>query len=187
MILNNKRGPLAAKITINQFSEQFSDFDLCTDTPWVKKILDDLEKDSILDTPSSITPHLVIDLSIKYQNHMPYGAHLIIHGKITCIYRASCVRCLAPADQKSDFEFDVCYLNSIFEENPEYVDLTHIYICDRECELYFHEKGKLDLSALIQEQLLVRLEPLPLHHENCKGLCSTCGIDRNNEECSHVN
>jgi uncharacterized protein len=41
----------------------------------------------------------------------------------------------------------------------------------------------IDVSALVQEQILLTLPSVPLCKETCRGLCSQCGVDLNQETC----
>ena len=46
------------------------------------------------------------------------------------------------------------------------------------------EKGVIDLREMITEQIHLSLPVKPLCEENCRGLCSRCGVDLNKETCS---
>lgn len=47
------------------------------------------------------------------------------------------------------------------------------------------EDGKVDLSGPLTDTIVLAIPPYPLHSPDCKGLCSTCGIDLNTQDCSH--
>ena len=43
---------------------------------------------------------------------------------------------------------------------------------------------ELDLRPAVREEWLLAVPQFPLCREDCKGLCPTCGIDRNTGECT---
>ena len=53
-------------------------------------------------------------------------------------------------------------------------------------EAYPLVDDQLDLKPLVRDALLLELPLAPLCRETCAGLCPTCGIDRNVEECGCV-
>jgi len=48
---------------------------------------------------------------------------------------------------------------------------------------YITENHLVDLEEAIREYALLELPMQPLCRPECKGICSTCGVDRNIEEC----
>jgi len=61
---------------------------------------------------------------------------------------------------------------------------------DREQELTadelsagFYNEEEVDLSALVHEETLLALPSRPLCREDCRGLCTQCGINLNLESC----
>lgn len=49
--------------------------------------------------------------------------------------------------------------------------------------LSYYSGEEIDLSPLIAEQVMLALPTQPLCDENCRGLCSSCGVNRNRESC----
>jgi uncharacterized protein len=45
---------------------------------------------------------------------------------------------------------------------------------------------ELDLREAVREQLLLRAPRFALCREECRGLCPTCGADRNQDDCGCV-
>ena len=50
--------------------------------------------------------------------------------------------------------------------------------------LSYYSTEEIDLTPLIQEQVMLALPTRPLCHENCRGLCPSCGVDLNKETCA---
>lgn len=161
------------------------EFSLNTDINWIKEliveVMDELGTSS---EDATNAPKLEVDLLIKRKMSTLLKDHLVIKGIITGEFHAPCIRCLEDTFQEVEGKFSSCFVNSVLEKQPEFEDTSHVYD-QEELELYFHEKGKVNLKELIHEQLFLLVEPLPLHDENCLGLCQVCGINKNTETCEH--
>ena len=48
----------------------------------------------------------------------------------------------------------------------------------------FYHDDRIDLADVIREQFYLALPMKPLCRADCKGLCPTCGSNRNRETCS---
>jgi uncharacterized protein len=46
------------------------------------------------------------------------------------------------------------------------------------------QDNKIDLLPAILQALAIEAPFAPVHEEDCKGICPTCGCDRNSEECN---
>jgi uncharacterized protein len=53
-----------------------------------------------------------------------------------------------------------------------------------ELDIEFYRGGEIEPTEYIREQVLLALPMVPVHREDCKGLCPLCGADRNERECS---
>ena len=60
-------------------------------------------------------------------------------------------------------------------------------IFTEDIELYYAKSDireeELDITADVRDELLIELPMNPLCSEECKGLCPTCGTNRNKENC----
>ncbi len=43
----------------------------------------------------------------------------------------------------------------------------------------------IDLEPMLRDVIVLSIPVHPVHSEDCKGLCSSCGADRNVEDCGH--
>lgn len=98
----------------------------------------------------------------------------VVHvtGSLHAVLELDCRRCLEAVLQKVDLEVDWLYdpgLDAVGEEEG-------VYPLDR-------EKGSLDLSPQVREELLLAAAPYPLCDSDCAGLCPQCGTNLNEEEC----
>jgi uncharacterized protein len=78
-------------------------------------------------------------------------------------------------------ELDLFYLPRAAgqdEAQEEEVELT-----DRDVVVGYYEADQLDLGEVVREQVLLALPLKPLCREDCRGLCPTCGRNRNQFPC----
>jgi uncharacterized protein len=111
------------------------------------------------------------------------GEIIEVKGALATEVRLACGRCLDPFAQPLASDFELTYLQAPADsaaaaaaEDRE-VDADEIGVV--------HFRGEeIDLSEGIQEQVVLALPLRPLCRESCKGLCPSCGADRNRESCS---
>jgi uncharacterized protein len=151
---------------------------------WPLPIISELEVD-LNDEETLEKSSIKAQLQMLRKVEKPFGDHLIIRGKVQVRYTAPCVRCLRPTLQKAESKISAAYLHPSLEKQPEFEELTAIFSDSSELDLYFHEKGVVDLEELIHEHIFMSVDPLPLHDPDCKGLCFQCGADLNTEQCKH--
>ena len=149
----------------------------------VKNLLEELETN--LEEAERGKGHLHLQLGFKRRFNSHYGDYLLFHGKINGIFYAHCIRCLAPTQCPLNADFSACFLPHSYERREEYQDITSIYIDGEERELYFHHNGIADLQEILHENIFINVDPLPLHHPDCRGICPVCGINLNTAVCSH--
>lgn len=108
--------------------------------------------------------------------HWRSGKDLFFIGTITGELTGQCARCL------EEYSFALVRQFS--------VTLTPQHAAGRERELSYEELesslytgDEIDLSGLIQEQILLTLPSRPLCSEDCKGLCIQCGANLNLQSC----
>ena len=95
------------------------------------------------------------------------------HGSIEGDVALPCRRCLGDA---SGHVSDEAHL--IFAEagNEDLQDDPDVYLLDE-------RKAELDLRPALREQWLLNAPGFAVCRDDCKGLCPTCGADRNVEPC----
>lgn len=107
----------------------------------------------------------MIDLNIKYN------------------YAENCARCLAPSTGKIETKLYGKLLEGNSDEEDGYKNNEDE---DEYEEILYYENDTLSLDEYIIEQVILSLPIKTLCDENCKGLCSKCGIDLNKESCECV-
>jgi len=161
------------------------EFKLGEDTTWIKAILVELEEQLEHEKEETFESSIETSLKITRKTNSMLKEHFIVSGHLEASFMVSCVRCLENTAQHISKDFHACFIDNSLEKEPEYEDALSVYCEGKEMDLYFFENGKVNLGQLIHEQIFVEKEDLPLHDENCQGLCPTCGVNLNEEKCPH--
>lgn len=180
---------LQGTIQLKDYSlNQEESYDLDEKTPWIKDILVEIENeiDPELREEDLEASHLNVHFEMLRQDNDELRDHLMVTGHFQASFQCHCVRCLKVMKQEMDQEFAYCYLPPFLEESEVFKDATDVYCEGQEMDLHFYDKlGKMNLNEIIYEQIQLNMDPLPLHSEDCKGLCGTCGVNLNKETCKH--
>lgn len=106
------------------------------------------------------------------------GASFRVRGRVKSSPILECSRCLRgfefPIDIDFDFELEP---SSVLGSEPEH-ELER-----SELDVDFYEGDEIDSDDIVREQILLALPMVPLHSEQCKGLCPVCGTDLNIADC----
>ena len=95
------------------------------------------------------------------------GEAILATGTVVSAWEGACRRCLGPASGELRVE-----VRELFETAS-----------DQE-ETYPLTGDRVDLEPLVRDAVLLELPQAPLCSEECKGLCPTCGINRNEGTCT---
>jgi uncharacterized protein len=113
-------------------------------------------------------------LSIK-----PTGQELFhIAGRVRADTILECSRCLNNFTYHIDTELniDLAPTNTLGTA-PEHE------LGRSELDIEFYQGDEIDPLAFVKEQILINIPMVPLHHPDCKGLCTVCGKDLNEADC----
>ncbi|MDH4140442.1 MAG: DUF177 domain-containing protein [Coriobacteriia bacterium] len=99
------------------------------------------------------------------------GEGVVASGTVDADFRVDCSRCLAPFTLHVRGDVQGLYVQSLDETWEEEEDAEPI------------TAGKVDLSRAVESALRVELPLAPLHDDECKGICPSCGADLNAAEC----
>jgi uncharacterized protein len=95
------------------------------------------------------------------------GDAVVATGTVTANWEGPCRRCLQTASGTLSAE-----VRELFEAASD------------EEETYPLEGDRVDLEPLVRDAVLLELPQAPLCDEGCKGLCPTCGANRNEGTCT---
>lgn len=104
----------------------------------------------------------------------PMDEVIDVAGQLSVNTKMLCSRCLKETAAALEIPFHEQFRRS--EETGESE-------ADEE-DINIVEADKVDLIPYVEEALLMNLPYAPLCEESCKGLCSECGQDRNEQTCS---
>lgn len=181
-----KDNPLKDQVVlINKFKDGGEEFILDQEnTPWLDQVIDSITNEFEPEDQSA-EKVISVDLKLKRDSNGTFGEYLFIEGSLKAKYMATCIRCLTDTQQDIESEFIGAYINKRFEDDPEYEEVDEIFIENQQADLFFHDRGKADLMDIVKEATFLAADRYPLHIEDCKGLCQTCGCDLNTETCGH--
>lgn len=118
-------------------------------------------------------PHPV-QVSLQYHRS---GDDLVFFGRMYARPMGHCARCL------ESFEFDLESEIAFVLVPSSQAKGEDIEAAEKDLDLNFYEGDEVDLTPLVREQIILALPTVPLCKEECRGLCPSCGANRNVEEC----
>lgn len=144
------------KINLSSF-EDYTELELETDGAELS-VGDTVKIDGVVKVGVSITKESVDSV--------------LVTGAIAASILSGCVRCLeeTAAEVSSDF-------TAVFKAKGA------LTAEDKEDETYTYDDNSIDLAQLIKDELLLALPMKQVCSEDCRGLCLTCGKNRNKEKC----
>jgi uncharacterized protein len=101
-----------------------------------------------------------------------------LRARVESSVQVACCRCLEPMTWSVSEDF---YL-ALVPEATEF-SVGEAQVTDEDASLYYSREGKADLVEIALEQVHLGLPLKPLCDPDCRGLCPTCGANRNEIEC----
>lgn len=106
------------------------------------------------------------------------GRRAHVKGRVSGGVQVECDRCLQPVELRVDSAFKLEYVTPEDYRAQQAVELT-----EDDLDLSTFDGGLIDLDELVIEELLLAVPDHVLCNEKCKGMCATCGADRNSADC----
>ena len=125
--------------------------------------------DSHLDIP---TVRVTDDLTLNYVrgpirlSHTKEG--ILVQAQLETAIDDECYRCLSKLEHHITIEIEELYAHHQ----------------QAEAEFQINEDGVLDLAPLLRAEALIGISHRALCQEDCRGLCSGCGTNLNQAECT---
>jgi len=117
-------------------------------------------------------------------------------GQVRGQLELACSRCLEPFAMTFEPAFDLRYLpqhlnvgghRDAADEDEDHEDedgaATGGEVGDGDLTTSFYGDDQIDLVQLIREQMFLAMPMKPLHSDDCRGLCPTCGANLNETTC----
>ncbi len=108
------------------------------------------------------------------------GERVRVEGELGADLVLTCSRCLKPFARKIQKTFELEYRpDPVVETEEEDLGLTYT-----DLDIGFYRDDRLDVRAVISEQIVLEIPMKPVCEEACKGLCQQCGADLNEGPCN---
>ncbi len=120
--------------------------------------------------------HAVASLFLKR-----IGPRVIAGGTLSATVVLDCDRCLAPFDLplQAHFKIDI----ELPDGQADVWEHGDHQCHDEEMDVHVLENTKIDVSDILLQQLYLALPMKALCNDECRGICESCGINRNKLEC----
>lgn len=89
-----------------------------------------------------------------------------------------CSRCLTVFPRNHAFRFTELFANGRFAEREE---------SEEDDSVHYVTEDRVELDPYFEEHFWLELPQFPLCDEHCRGLCPSCGVNRNTETCACTN
>jgi uncharacterized protein len=106
------------------------------------------------------------------------GAEIRIRGAVKTRLEASCDRCLGPVGIPVDRDFDLTYRSVRTIAREEEIEVPA-----DELNVGFYTGEGIELADVVREQVILSVPMKVICRADCRGLCPSCGADRNREVC----
>lgn len=151
----------------------------CSSTT-MKVLFQDIPEDGLaLDIDLNINAKSLINPVVGYFAINKAKEVLHITGNIKYGLNLECNLCLQPFDKAVESRFSVTYMpvETIKTEETRELAIDELEVC-------FYEKEEVDIYKMVLQQIDLNRDMHAICSESCKGLCSQCGVDLNNESCN---
>jgi uncharacterized protein len=106
-------------------------------------------------------------------------ADIRLKGHYAGNFQVPCARCVEPVEIPLEGDYDL-----IFRPLGADADAPERSITADEAEIGYYQEDSLALEDVLREQVLLSLPVRTLCKPDCKGLCPSCGVNRNSQTCS---
>ena len=113
--------------------------------------------------------------------------HVFAVGDFDGVVTVACGRCVNPVQLPIQEQLRVTFMpSSDIPADAESDDEEDegAEVGEDDLDVFPYDGESVDLEPLFREQFVLAVPFAPLCREDCKGLCSQCGIDKNTSTCS---
>lgn len=101
-----------------------------------------------------------------------------LDGQVTAEGTVACARCLVPVPFRATGDVSWVFEPASRQPGDEETELSAA-----DLDVVYYQQPKVDLDPLVDEEIQLAIPMKPLCRPDCKGICPTCGADRNAGEC----
>ena len=107
-----------------------------------------------------------------------YDDTVAIEGAISLEASLPCSRCL------EEYALPLSLKMAIkLTPKSELPQAAEMELHNDDLDVYYYEGDEIDLDPFVYEEVMLNMPVRPLCSEECKGICPTCGKNRNTEPC----
>jgi len=107
------------------------------------------------------------------------GEKVRLVGRLSAMLELDCSRCLDAFPLPVESTFDTLFLPAAANTGDDEHEIK-----DDDLGVSYYKDEVIDLGEVIREQLYLALPMKPLCRDECLGLCSVCGKNRNRDACT---
>jgi uncharacterized protein len=108
------------------------------------------------------------------------GRVVLVKSRVEARVKCICARCLDPFALTLTSEIQASLKP---KPDPRLAAPEEVELSREDLETDFYEGEEVNLSPLVQDQVLLTLPPKVICREDCRGLCQRCGKNLNRETC----
>jgi uncharacterized protein len=108
------------------------------------------------------------------------GTTIVVRGSVTMPLRAPCSRCLTPVIYSKATRIEL----TLIPDTEMAASSPDGQLTDDQVSLGTYEDPYVDLGEVLHDEVLLNLPMQPLCSEQCRGLCNSCGTNRNDQDCA---
>lgn len=105
------------------------------------------------------------------------GERIDLRGHIRARAEVDCDRCLKVVDVPVETDFDAAFVPATMNADVD----KEAELRDEDLDVSVFDGETIDVDELVREQILLALPLHALCADDCKGLCPTCGTNKNTD------
>lgn len=108
------------------------------------------------------------------------GRDVFVQGEVRMALSFECSRCL----EAFAYPLEATIRQVLHPEGRDRIEAREIELAPDDLEYATYRGEDILLESVVEEHLLLCLPMQPLCSEDCRGLCTGCGANRNHEDCT---
>jgi uncharacterized protein len=127
----------------------------------------------IVDTELTVVRPVEIECQFYKVNQ-----EVVVQGRLHSAVRLTCSRCVEEFEQPLSVDLDAVYLplHAISSERAKELE-------EGETDVYAYAEPVIDIAEMVRDKLFFSIPLQPHCMVGCKGLCPSCGVNRNAISC----
>jgi uncharacterized protein len=127
----------------------------------------------VVDADLTVVRTIEIDCQLYRVNH-----EVVVQGCLSSAACLACSRCAEDFELPFSVALDAIYL-PLHDSSSERAKELEKGVAD----VYFYADERLDIAEMVRDKLLLSIPQQPHCMAGCKGLCPSCGVNRNVVSC----